>query len=93
MRQEVAASTGRQWMILVMAARLKTSKRISSPGKLEVPLHGLSACTVEAITNMSTLILVVAHILTCVWFGVGMWTQETVRQNCRGCPKRNSLPR
>eukprot|EP00439_Symbiodinium_sp_Y106_P013765 s6919_g1.t5 len=37
--QDLAASTGRQWMILVMA-----------------------------ITNMSTLILVVAHILTCVTF-------------------------
>jgi len=52
--QEVAASTGRQWMILVMA-----------------------------ITNMSTLILVVAHILTCVWFGVGMWTQERYEDSLR----------
>ncbi|CAE7563736.1 Cnga4, partial [Symbiodinium pilosum] len=45
--QEVAASTGRQWMILVMA-----------------------------ITNTSALILVVAHILTCAWYGVGKLTQN-----------------
>ena len=110
MRQEVAASTGRQWMILVMAARLKKSNpgaRVSGCGKLGVALRGVfwscgnqdrtrsSICTVcvEAITNMSTLILVVAHILTCVWFGVGMWTQEMVWNKCRGCLKRNSLKR
>ena len=44
MRQEVAASTGRQWMILVMAARLKKSNpgaRVSGCGKLGVALHGV----------------------------------------------------